>query len=111
MSFNRRTFLKNTALTGAALSLPAKIRAAAEGSNSDIRIAVVGFHGRGQSHISAYAGMKGVRLVALCDVDSAVLDKGVAQLQQKNIEVKPFKDIRKLLDSGEVDAISIATPN
>ena len=111
MKYNRRTFIKNTALAGAAVSLSARVRAAAEGSNSDIRIAVVGFHGRGQSHIKAYSEMKGVRLVALCDVDSKVLDSGIKQLQQKNIEAKPFKDIRKLLDSGEVDAISIATPN
>jgi len=111
MKYNRRNFLKNTALAGAALSLPARVRAAAEGSNSDIRIAVVGFHGRGEAHIKAYLGIKGVRIVALCDVDSDVLDKGVKQLQSKNVEVKPFKDIRKLLDSGEVDAISIATPN
>src|ERR1700753_546977 len=102
MKTNRRNFLKSAAFAGAALSLPARVRAAAEGANSDIRIAVVGFHGRGQTHIKAYTGMPGVRLVALCDVDSAVLDKGVRQLQQQNIEVKPFADIRKLLDSGEV---------
>jgi len=108
---NRRTFLKQSALAGAALSLPAYIRAASEGANSDIRIAVVGFNGRGQSHIKAYSSLKGVRIVALCDVDSNVLDKGVAQLAKANNQVKPFKDIRKLLDSGEVDAISIATPN
>lgn len=108
---NRRSFLKQSALAGAALSLPAYIRAAADGANSDIRIAVVGFNGRGQSHIKAYSNMKGVRIVALCDVDSSVLDKGVAQLAAQNNQVKPFKDIRKLLDSGEVDAISIATPN
>ncbi|EDY16430.1 oxidoreductase domain protein [Chthoniobacter flavus Ellin428] len=108
---NRRTFLKQSALAGAALSLPAYIRAASEGANSDIRIAVVGFNGRGQSHIKAYSNLKGVRIVALCDVDSNVLDKGVAQLAKANNQVKPFKDIRKLLDSGEVDAISIATPN
>ena len=111
MKLNRRHFLKSTALAGAALSLPARVRAAAEGANGDVRIAVVGFNGRGQAHIKAYSGMKGVRIVALCDVDSKVLDKGVAQLQAKNVTVKPFKDIRKLLDSGEVDAISIATPN
>lgn len=107
----RRSFLTRTALAGAALSLPARVYSQAEGANSDIRVAVVGFNGRGQSHISAYLGMKGVRIVALCDVDQAVLDKGVAQLAAKNQVVTPYKDIRKLLDSGEVDAISIATPN
>jgi predicted dehydrogenase len=107
----RRSFLTRTALAGAALSLPARVYSQAEGSNSDIRVAVIGFNGRGQSHISAYLGMKGVRIVALCDVDQAVLDKGVAQLAAKNQVVTPYKDIRKLLDSGEVDAVSIATPN
>src|SRR5687767_14749958 len=107
----RRTFLTRTALAGAALSLPARVYSQAAGSNSDIRIAVVGFHGRGQDHIKNYLALKGVRIVALCDVDSAVLDKGVAQLATKNQVVTPYKDIRKLLDSQEVDAISIATPN
>jgi hypothetical protein len=107
----RRSFLTRTALAGAALSLPARIYSQAPGSNSDIRIGVIGFNGRGQSHISAYLGMKGVRIVALCDVDSKVLDKGVTQLQAKNLEVKTYKDMRQMLDSGEVDAVSIATPN
>jgi len=107
----RRSFLTRTALAGAALSLPARTYSQAPGSNDDIRVGVVGFKGRGQSHISAYLGMKGVRIVALCDVDSAVLENGVKQLQQKNLEVKPYKDIRQMLDSGEVDVVSIATPN
>jgi predicted dehydrogenase len=107
----RRSFLTRTALAGAALSLPARLHSQAPGSNDDIRIGVVGFKGRGQSHISGYLGIKGVRIVALCDVDSSVLEKGVAQLQEKNLDVKPYKDLRQLLDSGEVDAISIATPN
>src|SRR5436190_16558416 len=107
----RRSFLTRTALAGAALSLPARVRAQAPGANSDIRIGVIGFNGRGQSHISAYLGMKGVRIVALCDVDANVLEKGVKQLQGKNLEVKAFKDMRQMLDSGEVDAVSIATPN
>src|SRR4051812_35642604 len=107
----RRSFLTRTALAAGALSLPARIYSQAPGSNDDIRIGVIGFNGRGQSHISAYVGMKGVRIVALCDVDANVLDKGVKQLQAKNLEVKAYKDMRQMLDSGEVDVISIATPN
>src|SRR5438552_3910592 len=107
----RRTFLKSSALAGAALSLPARLYSQAPGSNEDIRVAVIGFNGRGQSHISGYLALKGVRIVALCDVDTTVLAKGVAQLQQKNLEVKPYKDMRDLFASNEVDAVSIATPN
>ena len=83
-------------------------------ANGDIRVAVVGFNGRGKDRTSnGYLGMqkKGVRIVALCDVDSAVLDKGVAQLKAMGQEVTPYQDIRKLLESKEIDAVSIATPN
>ena len=69
---NRRSFLQTSLAASAALSLPARLRAAADGANGDIRVAVVGFNGRGQNHISSYLGLKekGVRIVALCDVNS-----------------------------------------
>jgi predicted dehydrogenase len=72
-----------------------------------VRIAVVGINGRGGSHISEFKKMDGVRIVGLCDVDLDVLDR-----KAKGIEgVQKFQDLRKLLASKEVDAISIATPN
>jgi predicted dehydrogenase len=110
-TLNRRTFLKGSLAAAATVSLPARVRAQAPGANSDIRVAIVGFNGRGQAHIKGYLEQKGVRIVALCDVDKQVLEKGVAQMAAKNITVETFQDIRKLLESKEVDAISIATPN
>jgi predicted dehydrogenase len=113
---HRRNFLKGSLAAAATVSLSARVRAQAEGANSDIRIAIIGFNGRGNAHIAGYRNKdgtpkKGVRIVALCDVDTKVLEKGVAQLAAKNITVETYQDIRKLLDSKEVDAISIATPN
>ncbi|RYD66149.1 MAG: gfo/Idh/MocA family oxidoreductase, partial [Verrucomicrobiaceae bacterium] len=66
MNQTRRSFFKTTLAATAALSLPARIYAAAEGSNSDIRIAGIGFNGRGMSNIQGLLGVKGVRLTALC---------------------------------------------
>ncbi len=111
MNPTRRSFLKTSLLSTAALSLSPRLRAASEGANGDIRIAVIGFNGRGQDHIGNYLGQKGARIVALCDVDKAVLEKGVAQLAKKGQEAAPFQDIRKLLESKDIDAVSIATPN
>jgi len=74
-------------------------------------MAVAGFHGRGGNHIAAWTKMKGVRLTALCDVDSNVLDAEVKRLASKGNTVEGYADIRKLLESKNVDAISIATPN
>jgi len=111
MNQTRRSFLKTSIAASAALSLPARLYSAAVGANEDIRIGVVGFNGRGQDHISHYLKLKGARIVALCDVDTAVLDKGVAQLAKKDQTVTPYQDIRKMLESKEVDVVSIATPN
>lgn len=111
MKQTRRNFLKSSLLAGAALSLPARIHAAAQGANGDIRVAVVGFNGRGNDHIGNYLKLKGVRIVALCDCDQGVLDKGVAQLKNKGQQVEGFTDFRKLLESKEIDAVSLATPN
>src|SRR6266498_1026192 len=94
---NRRHFIKSTALTAAAASITAKSWAAVTGSNSDIRVAVVGFGGRGQSHIEAFSKMSGVRLAALCDVDKSILGKEVDKLKKRDLEVEQFGDIRKLL--------------
>ena len=52
-------------MTAAALSVPRWTWAKPEGANSDIRIAVVGFRGRGASHISGFRALPGVRIVAL----------------------------------------------
>ena len=111
MKQTRRSFLKSSLAAGAAFSLPARLYSAAKGANDDIRIGVVGFNSRGQDHISNYVGSKGARIVALCDVDSTVLGKGVAQLAAKGQTVTPYQDVRKMLESKEVDVVSIATPN
>jgi predicted dehydrogenase len=107
----RRNFLKTTVLAAGALSLPVRSWAQVAGANNDIRMAVVGFNGRGKDHISGWQKAPGVRLVALCDVDRKVLDAGVKSCADKGFAVEGFTDIRKLLDSKNLDAISIATPN
>ena len=110
-SLNRRSFLKSTALTAAAFSLPARSWAQVNGSNSDVRVAVVGFGGRGQSHIEAFSKMSGVRVAALCDVDQTVLGKEVDKFKKDGKSVETFTDIRKLLDDKNIDVVTIATPN
>lgn len=110
-TLSRRNFLKASALAGATAALPSRLWAQVAGANSDIRVAVVGFGGRGGSHISAFSKMPGVRLVALCDADSKILQRGVRSLADKGITVEGYTDVRKLIESKGVDVISTATPN
>jgi len=112
-SMNRRSFLQSTALTTAATTLLPWPRAWTQvaGANDDIRVAVVGFGGRGGSHIEAFSTMSGTRVVALCDADQRILEAGAKRLADKGKPVKTYLDYRQLLEDKEVDAIATATPN
>ena len=106
--FTRRSFLKTSCLTAAAYSLSPRSWASVRGANEDVRIAVVGLNGRGGTHLEeGYNLIKGVRIVGLCDVDSDVLNQRGSKLEG----AQKFQDFRKLLESKEIDAVSIATPN
>ena len=94
---NRRSFLKSSLVTGAALSLPVRSWAQVRGANDDIRVAIVGFHGQGHGDLGEFRKVPGVRVVALCDVDSNVLEHVAKEFSDRNEKVETYKDIRKLL--------------
>jgi len=117
---SRRRFLEQSLLAAAAgmaavageetvFAAPVKRRYAA---NDKIQMAVIGFNGRGQNHIDDYLGQPGVQIVALCDADNNVLQRGLASVAKKSGQ-RPtgYQDIRKLLEDKHIDAVSIATPN
>jgi predicted dehydrogenase len=106
-SLSRRAFLKTSTLAIAGVAMSARSWGEVVGANGDIRVAVCGLNGRGKNHLSSLAKLKGVRIAALCDVDSVVLRKTAAA----HPGAKTFSDIRELLASPEIDAITIATPN
>jgi len=54
---DRRQFNKNTALTGAALTLPMIVPAQVFGANDHINVAVLGVNGRGKNHIDGYMNL------------------------------------------------------
>jgi predicted dehydrogenase len=103
---SRRTFLKRAVGTVAASSL--LTRSVRADVNSQLRMAVVGFNGRGKSHISAFKD----HLVALCDCDRNVLGLAAEDFEKKQgRKLDQVVDYRELLDRDDIDAISIATPN
>jgi len=107
----RRSFLRCGAVTAAAVSWSAKSWSQVPNSNEDVRVATVGFGGRGGDHIEGFSKVKGCRIAGLCDVDDAILSRQKQKWNDQGVTVQAHKDIRKLLESKEIDAISIATPN
>jgi predicted dehydrogenase len=105
----RRTFIKTSLLAAVGAALPARSWSKVLGSHADIRVAVIGLNGRGRAHLESLARIPGVRVVALCDADTAVLDK-VKPLVNGG-DVRTYVDIRELLAAPDIDVVTIATPN
>jgi len=108
---SRRAFLRQTALATAVVGVSPRLWGQVAGASSDIRVAVVGFGGRGGSHISAFSKMPGVRLVALCDCDEMILGAGGKKCADQGKPVKGYRDYRQVLEAKDVDVIASATPN
>ncbi len=107
MPLSRREFIAATAATAASASWAKALRADAQ-DISDIRVAVIGFNGRGNIHIDELKN----NLVALCDVDEKVLNTKADWVSAEwGRKVERFTDYRKLLERKDIDAVSIATPN
>ncbi len=113
-SCKRRHFLKSSVITGATLASPltgARSYSQIAGANDAIRIGVSGIRGKGAHHIEIFSGLPGVRVAALCDPDTDVLEREAKKLRDRNENVETYVDIRKLLENKNIDALAIATPN
>jgi predicted dehydrogenase len=106
---NRRHFIMSSMALPTVLSASAHAQASA---NDRVRVAVVGFNGQGRAHINAYLKIPNVEIVALCDVDAEVMERG-CQTVEKGGQKRPatYTDFRKLLEDQSIDAVSLATPN
>lgn len=123
MHTNRRKFLRNVAqlTTGISLaSVPSNVFATPVPSkatqrfsaNDTIRLAVIGCNNMGWSNLRSILNHDGVECVALCDVDSNVLNSRAAELEEKTgKKATSYSDYRKLLDNKDIDAVIIGTPD
>ena len=113
---SRRRFIQQSVAASTGVFYIAKTSWAQKSPGDTINMAVIGFKGRGGSHISGYKAQskEGVRIAALCDVDSAVLGKGLDGLNKDadgKLKATGYSDMRKLFENKDIDAVSIATPN
>jgi predicted dehydrogenase len=111
----RREFIDAMAVGAAtvALGVTAKSYARIAGSNERLNFAIIGLNSRGYAHLAGIQANKdSARVAYVCDVDSEILQK-FADTAQKQLRESSIaeRDFRKVLDSRDVDAITIATPD
>src|SRR5882724_7174919 len=124
-TITRRKFLNSSMTAGLALGMPrivlgAKGPSRSPGPNDTVRVAVIGLGsttvvggvgGRGHLLIPRVREVPGAKIVALCDVDQAHLDRETQPFKDRSEEVATYRDLRRVLDDKSIDAVIIALPN
>ena len=93
-AITRRTFLKSSTAAGVTAASWNRIL----GANDAVRVAVVGFNGRGKNHITAFGSMPDVRLAVLCDADRDVLEREANKLRDAGKSIDCYQDFRKVIE-------------
>ncbi|PKL81480.1 MAG: gfo/Idh/MocA family oxidoreductase, partial [Ignavibacteriae bacterium HGW-Ignavibacteriae-3] len=112
----RREFIKKSTMAAAGVTLggvgfSAKSYGRIIGANDRMNFAIIGLHGRAYAHLEGVRMCDNTMVTHVCDVDRRELDKFAAEAEKKfNMAPVREKDFRKILESKDVDAVTIATP-
>ncbi|WP_414665092.1 Gfo/Idh/MocA family oxidoreductase [Horticoccus sp. 23ND18S-11] len=124
LSPTRRNFIKTSALAATAFTLPRfSLGQAGVAANSKINVACVGIGNRGWFAVSELMKDPRVNIVAVCDVDEALVNntyKKGAELKKNSAltcadltTVPLFADYREMFAkmSDKIDAVTVSTPD
>jgi len=109
---SRREFLGTAAAAAATSWASAKLYAAGAeatpGPNETINMALIGCGARGANQVMpSFMELPGVRMVAVCDVNSKHLARGREKAGGERVAA--YHDYRKLLEDKSIDAVIVAT--
>jgi len=112
---SRRKFIDGLAASAAGVALGATAKSYAQilGSNERVNFAVIGTNSRALAHLSGLkANAATSRITHICDVDSRNLTKYAGKVQEALGYAPAISgNFREVLDSKDVDVITIATPD
>ena len=113
--FIKKAFFGTTALSLAPTAftgLSARGYSHVMGSNDRIRVAAIGVHARGAALAANFVKQRGCVITYVCDVDKRAAAKCAAAVEQLQ-GTRPIvvTDFRKALESKDVDAVFVATPD
>jgi hypothetical protein len=117
MNVSRRVFLRGAAAAGVALGGGcASWRTASRfrKPGDELRLGVIGAGGQGVTDWTQMVACGNVRVVAMCDTDSSMLDNAKKWHLDKGLKADfaTYADYRKLLETEKaLDAVVVATPD
>ena len=100
----RREMLQDSVLMGigVGIAVSGRAQAAPRSANEKLNIGIIGSQGRGGSNTRSVSSEN---IVALCDVDSARLEKAA----QQHPKARKYEDWRKLVEQKDIDTVVVST--
>jgi len=111
---SRRTFIKKTAIGAAGLALvsSAKSYGSILGSGEKVRVALIGLKRRGIPLLEALGQISNVEVTWICEVDDKQMKIGMGHAEEAlGYRPRTEKDMRKIVEKDDVDAIFLAIPD
>ncbi len=116
---SRRSFIKKAAagssliaLGGVGYGFSASSYSRIRGANDRIVVGVMGTNGRGRKMAANFALQDNTEVAYICDVDDLAITKGIEAVKEAVGKTpKSEKDIRKMLELKDIDAVYLAPPD
>jgi len=108
---HRRKFIRDTSLTAAGISILNFPVFGKNAPSNKVVVAVMGVNGRGSYLAQKFSGLPNVEVGYICEVEDKAIQKGLAALKDVNKKPEIIKDIRKLVEKKDFDALIIAAPD
>ncbi len=114
-NFSRRSFIKTSAITGAALTLNNKLKALAPQQKDKVRIGMIGTGFRSHEHLGNFLQRDDVEVTAIADPQQRSIDEVLPIFKKYNradpaIYKNGDEDYKNLLKRTDVDAVVICSP-
>ncbi len=107
----RREFLKDASLATAGISILNFPVFGKNAPSNKVVLGVMGLNGRGSYLAGCYSHLPNVEIAYICDVEEGAIKKGFDALKDMPRKPELVRDIRKLVERKDFDALIVAAPD
>ncbi|MDP4148832.1 MAG: Gfo/Idh/MocA family oxidoreductase [Bacteroidota bacterium] len=107
----RRNFLRNTTLATAGVTVLNFPIFGKQAPSNKVVLGVMGLNGRGSYLANCYAHLQNVEVGYLCDIEEGAIKRGFDAVKDLPRRPELIRDIRKLVERKDMDALIVAAPD
>jgi len=108
---HRRKFIRDTSLATAGLTILNFPVFGKNAPSNKVVLGVMGVNSRGNYLASSFAQLPNVEVGYICDVEDGAIKKGYDALKNARRKPELVRDIRKLVEKKDFDALVVAAPD